>query len=272
MRDQLARAGAAGLICLFAAGCSSATQLASESASKTDSVSRADTERLIHLADDVEARGDYDTSAALLARAAETSGSTEARLRLGKAQLKIGDYPGARDAFTKVLATDADNPEALLGLGTAQLKLGDAESGARTLALACPRVNTPIAYNRLGTSLAMLGRLDEALDAFQHAQSLAPNDLDIQVNVALTQALSGRSDEAIATMQQVVQSPVAQRRHRANLVMVLGIAGRTEEAKAVNVPDMSPAQKRDLLARAKKVHDTTDPLAKVRAVGLLNSA
>jgi Flp pilus assembly protein TadD len=260
------------LICLLAAGCSSATQLATESASKTDGASRPDTERLIRLADDVEARGDYDTSAALLARAAETSGSTEARLRLGKAQLKIGDYAGASAAFTRVLATDADNPEALLGLGTAQLKLGDPESSARTLALACPRVNTAIAYNRLGTSLAMLGRLDEALEAFQHAQSLAPNDLDIDVNVALAQALSGHSEEAVATMQRVVQSPLAQPRHRANLVMVLGIAGRADEAKAINLPDMSPAQKRDLLARAKKVHDTADPLAKVRAVGLLNAA
>src|SRR5262245_22235371 len=264
MRNQLARSAAAGLACLFVAGCITA-QMA-------DETSLSPGQRMIKLAGDVEARGDQETALALYARAAETSGNAEAQLRLGHAQLKARNYAAASEAFGKVLASEPEHPEALLGLGTAKLKSGDHEGSVRTLAVACPLANTASACNRLGTALILVGRLDQALEAFNRAQSLAPNDLDIKVNIALTQALSGRTSEAVTAMRDVAQSPLAQARHRANLVMVLGIAGRFDEAKTVNVPDMSPAQKQDLLARAKKVREATNPLAKARAIGLFSAA
>src|SRR5262245_24982233 len=265
MRNQLARSAAAGLTCLFVAGCITA-QMA-------DETSLSPEQRMIKLAGDVEARGDHETALALYTRAAETSGNTaEAQVRLGHAQLKTRNYAAASEAFAKVLASEPEHPEALLGLGTAKLKSGDHEGSVRTLAVACPLANTASACNRLGTALILVGRLDQALAAFERAQSLAPNDLDIKVNIALTQALSGRTSEAVTAMRDVAQSPLAQARHRANLVMVLGIAGRFDEAKTVNVPDMSPAQKQDLLARAKKVREATNPLAKARAIGLFSAA
>ena len=265
MGYQLTKAAAVGLVCVLVAGC--AAELVNESSLTPEN------QRLMQLAGDVEARGDYHTASALYARAAQASdNAVEAHLRLGNAQLKTGDFAGASAAFTKVLQSDPKHPDALLGLGTAQLKSGDAESSARTLAVAAPLVATSGAYNRLGTALIMLGRLDPAREAFERAQSLAPNDLDITVNVALAQALAGRTDEAVTAMRAVTESPLAQPRHRANLVMVLGIAGRFDEAKAVSVPNMSDAQKRDLLARAKKVRDAPDPLAKARAIGLLTAA
>jgi Flp pilus assembly protein TadD len=267
MRDQLARSGAAGMLCILLAACVTAGQNATESTLSPEA------QRMMQLAGDVEARGEYHTAAALYARAAESPGNaTEAQLRLGSAYLKSGNYPAAREAFTKVLMSNPQDGEALLGLGTAQLKSNDVESGARTLAKAGPLVNTPSAYNRLGAAQILVGRLDAAHEAFERAQALAPNDLDITVNIALTKALQGKTNEAVAAMQTVVQSPVAQPRHQANLVMVLGIAGRAEEAKAVNVPGMSAMQKRELLARAKRVRDAASPLAKARAIGLFSSA
>jgi Flp pilus assembly protein TadD len=265
MQHQLTKAAAIGLVCILLVGC--AAELVNESSLSPEN------QRLMRLAGDVEARGDYHTASALYARAAQNSdNAVEAQLRLGQAQLKAGDYAAANAAFTKVLQSDSKNPDALLGLGTAQLKSGDTESSARTLAMAAPLVETSGAYNRLGTALIMLGRLDPAREAFERAKSLAPDDLDITVNVALAQALAGRTDEAVTAMRAVTQSPLAQPRHRANLVMVLGIAGRFDEAKAVTVPNMSDAQKRDLLARAKKVRDAPNPLAKARAIGLLTAA
>lgn len=267
MCDQLARAAAVSIVCLALAGCNTAGQLATESAAAPEN------SRLAHLAADVEARGDYDTAAALYAQAAQTSGhAPDIQLRLGNAYLKTGEHAGAQQAFGKVLAGEPGNLEALVGFGTTQLRRGDLEGGARTLSTACPQVNTPTACNRLGTSLIMLGRLDAALEAFERARSLAPDDVDIKVNIALTQALSGRTDESVDVMQAIVQSPLAQPRHRANLVMVLGIARRLDEAKAVHLPDMTEAQKRALLARAKKAGEAPTPLAKARAIGLLTAA
>src|SRR5262249_57715652 len=158
------------------------------------------------------------------------------QLRLGEAQLKARNYTAASEAFAKVLTTDPEHPDALLGLGTAKLKSGDNEGSARTLGIACPLASAASACNRLGTALILLGRLDDALAAFERAQSLAPNDLDIKVNIALTQALAGRTHEAVAAMQNVAQSPLAQPRHQANLLMVLGIAGRLRGAKKVHDP------------------------------------
>jgi Flp pilus assembly protein TadD len=273
MHEHLARAAAIGVACLLQAACNVSHLAGTSSSATSEGSTSAESKRLIQLAGDVEARGDYDTAAALYARAAEAPGaSAEARLRLGNAHLKVGNYSAAREAFAKVLAADANNPEALLGFGTAQLKSGEIESSVRMLAAAAPKVNTPSAYNRWGTALMMAGRPNEALEAFERAQSLAPNDLDVATNMALAQALMGRTDEAVAAMQAVAQSPLAQPRHRANLIMVLGIAGRIDEAQAVNGPDLSPAQKRDLLARARKVRDATTPPAKARAIGLLRAA
>jgi len=264
MHNQLARLAAASLACLLVTGCITA-QMA-------DETSLSPEQRMIKLAGDVEARGDQETAMALYARAAETSGNAaEAQLRLGHAQMKVRNYAAASEAYGKVLATEPEHPEALLGLGTAKLKSGDNEGSARTLGAACPLVNTSIACNRLGTALILVGRLDEALAAFDRAQALAPNDLDIKVNIALVQALSGRTNEAVTAMRNVAQSPIAQTRHRANLVIVLGIAGRLDEAKSVEVPGMSQAQKQELLARAKRARDATNPVAKARAIGLFSA-
>jgi Flp pilus assembly protein TadD len=265
MRHRLVRAAIIASSCLLAAGCNT-TQLASDTSTTSPE------NRLLLLASDVEARGDHDTAMALYARAAETSGnSAEAQLRLGNAQLKTKNYAAASATFSKVLATDPNNPEALLGLGTAQLKQGDNEASVRTLGRACPLMNTASACNRHGTALILVGRLDEALAAFDRAQSLAPDDLDIKGNIALVQALSGRADEAVVVMREVAHAPLAKPRHRANLVMVLGLAGRFDEAGAVSVPDMTAAQKRDLLERARRARAAPTPIAKARAVGLLSS-
>jgi len=272
MRKKFARTGAVGLICLLQAACNT-VDFGAIKPTLSDGGASPETSRLLQLASDVEAHGDYETAAALYTRAAETSGNAaEAQLRLGNAHLKAANYPAARAAFTKVLETDSGNAEALFGLGTAQLKSGEIDNSVRTLTTASPLVNTSSAYSRLGTALIMAGRSDEALDAFERAQSLAPNDLDVTANMAFAQVLVGRTDAAVAAMQKVVESPLAQPRHRANLLMMLAIAGRVDEARAMNVSDLSPAQKRDLLMRARKVRAATSPLAKARAIGLLRAA
>src|SRR5262245_41413199 len=126
MRDQFARFAATATLCALLAGCITAGQVANESASGPTSATSPESQRMIQLAGDVEARGEYETAAALYARAAATSGdATEAQLRRGNAHLKSGNYPGAREAFAKVLQTNPKDPEALLGLGTAQLKSND---------------------------------------------------------------------------------------------------------------------------------------------------
>jgi Flp pilus assembly protein TadD len=271
MHEERARLGIAGmpcvLLCVLLTACVTTGEVTSESSLSPD------TQRLMQLAGDVEARGDHNTAAALYARAAETSGTAgEAQLRLGRAYLKVGNYPAAREAFAKVVTVNPEDPDALLGLGTAQLRSGDIEGSARTLAIAAPLVNSATAYNRLGAALILAGRFDAARDAFERAQTLAPNDLDTSVNIALAKALSGKVDEAVTAMHSVVQSPAALPRHRANLAMVLAIAGRVEEANGIDVPGMSQAQKRDLLARAKRVRAATNPLAKARAIGLFRAA
>lgn len=272
MRKQFARAGAVGLVCLLQAACNT-VDFGANKLTPGESAASPESRRLMQLAGDVEARGDYETAAALYTRAAETSGNAaEAQLRLGNAHLKASNYPAARVAFTKVLEADSGNAEALFGLGTAQLKSGEIDNSIRTLTSASPLINTSSAYSRLGTALIMAGRSEEALNAFERAQSLAPNDLDVTANMAFAQVLVGRTDAAVAAMQTVVQSPLAQPRHRANLVMMLAIAGRVDEARAMTVPELSPAQKRDLLTRAKKVRDATSPPAKARAIGLLRAA
>ena len=73
MRKKFARTGAVGLICLLQAACNT-VDFGAIKPTLSDGGASPETSRLLQLASDVEAHGDYETAAALYTRAAETSG------------------------------------------------------------------------------------------------------------------------------------------------------------------------------------------------------
>lgn len=60
------------------------------------------------------------------------------------------------------------------------------------------------AHNVLAMALMDLQRFDAAQQAMAHAAALAPNDLQLQHNLAWAQCAAGRTDQALRTFDQVL--------------------------------------------------------------------
>jgi tetratricopeptide (TPR) repeat protein len=61
------------------------------------------------------------------------------------------------------------------------------------------------AYDNLGSALARAGRLNEAIENFQHALKLNPQALDVYGHLADAQVSADQPDEAIATVERALE-------------------------------------------------------------------
>lgn len=89
------------------------------------------------------------------------------------------------------------------------------------------------ARNRLGVSLASLGRYNEAIASFELAARAAPAAAHIQSNLGYAYYLKGDFEAAVASLQRAVALDPANRRALNNLGLAysqLGNAGRAREA------------------------------------------
>jgi tetratricopeptide (TPR) repeat protein len=103
---------------------------------------------------------------------------------LGWSRLRLGRYHLAIEAFQSALDLSPDHGDALIGLGTALFELERYEAAVQPLERALRGMATisgreardaPGARARLAWSLYYVGRLPEAIDAFQGALRATPN-------------------------------------------------------------------------------------------------
>ncbi|KUM28962.1 hypothetical protein AU467_01570 [Mesorhizobium loti] len=224
-------------------------------------------ERLIKLADDIEARGDSDTAIALYQRAAAMPDAKPiALVKAGEAYMRAGYPAEAPKPIRRRLPSPNDGP-AMLGLGSAMIEAGDVDAGMRALAQAAPLVNTSSAYNRLGVAQTFAGQTAEAQTTFAQALKLAPGDLDIETNMALAAALEGNSAAAHPLAQKVSAAPNAQLHHKRNIVVVYGLLGEEDQVKASPPIGLTTKEVSTLLARAKAIRSKGSTQARAKALG-----
>ncbi len=69
---------------------------------------------------------------------------------LGTARYRLGDRPGAKEAFLKAVDQDPDNPDHLRKLGALYLELGEHENAIKYLERARPAAaNSPVIHRLL---------------------------------------------------------------------------------------------------------------------------
>jgi Flp pilus assembly protein TadD len=91
----------------------------------------------------------------------------------------------------------------------------------------------------LGVSFDLLGRHDEAQDAYRQGLAQAAETISLRNNLALSQALGGRYEEAIESLRILAREPEAGGRIRQNLALVYALAGQPETAALVAGQDLS---------------------------------
>ncbi|HSL85081.1 MAG TPA: tetratricopeptide repeat protein, partial [Thermoanaerobaculia bacterium] len=121
-----------------------------------------------------------------------SGGDPETLNALAVALSETGRQAEARRALQRVFETDPRNPEALQNLALVALRLEDwpaARSEAEQAVAANPAL--PHAWNYLGVALYNLGRPGEALEAWERATALDPENYDLLYNLGLVAAEQG---------------------------------------------------------------------------------
>ncbi len=199
-------------------------------------------ETLVRLGDFTLARGDPVSAVALYGRAhAIEPRAIVPLLRLGSAHARLGSYEESAGAYRAVLMIDPVHGEAQRGLGNALVALNRPHEALPHLETALTVGGDHRAYNSIGVALDLLGRHADAQYYYLQGLGSRPTDLDLGANLALSLALSGRMDEALRRMREVAGAPGATVRHRQNLALVLALDGRIDEARIAARTDYDEA-------------------------------
>jgi Flp pilus assembly protein TadD len=128
-----------------------------------------------------------------------------------------------------------------------------------------------------GTVLAKQGKHNEAIDFYERAKELAPDQPSVLNNLAMAHAMAGQSGRAEGLLRQAAAKPDADKRVQQNLALVLGLNGKHDEARVAGADQLSPdasAQNADAVRKLVQVDQTTqDPvMAPVAAAAATRSA
>lgn len=195
------------------------------------------TDTLARMSRGSEARHDYATAAQQYARLLDTEPGNESYL-LGLARnLRYAGQP--RDAVTVLRRATAngpaeETPAVRLELARAMLAAGLLRDAAATLdGLSAGAPGDPRILGLSGILADREGRHGEAQTLYRQALAVDPDNARVANNLALSLAISGRLAEAIRVQEQTVQSGRATIQMRQNLAMFYALAGRINEAEAL---------------------------------------
>jgi arylsulfatase A-like enzyme/tetratricopeptide (TPR) repeat protein len=140
--------------------------------------------------------GKSKEAARLLAPLA-TSTDPDSLNALGIALADAGETNRAREAFSRSLAEDPENPATLQAVGVLDLREGNWDAAREEFRKALAiNPKLPSALNGLGAAEEELGNLGGAIEAWKAAAALAPNDTDVLLNLGRTAARAGQADLA----------------------------------------------------------------------------
>lgn len=152
----------------------------------------------------------------------------EAGLRL----LQAGSLIEAEQCGRNALALDQGYADALHLMGLLSSAANQPHLAIEWLVKAVRAAPKPDYLSDLGLALKQAGRLDEALQTFDKAAQLKPDDAGLWLRVAGTLAALGRKSEAVLAYQHVLRLDPRQSEASFQCGLLLHEAGRLDEALA----------------------------------------
>jgi tetratricopeptide (TPR) repeat protein len=128
----------------------------------------------------------------------------------GEVLYKRGDVKGAQESYQKAVELDPENYELMLTVGERFFNESDYENAASYFAQAMgiqERLNLVEegdvdAYIALGTAYTKIGKRDEAIEAFEKALKLKPNDPVVMYNVMVSHYKTAEAAEKDGKMDE----------------------------------------------------------------------
>jgi tetratricopeptide (TPR) repeat protein len=123
----------------------------------------------------------------------------------GLGHMRAGRYLDAQICGQQALALDSDHADTLHLVGLLSLHAKQPDQAVEWISRAIRRDPKPAYLTSLGTTLLNQGRREEALQVFDKAVQLKPDDADLWRNLGDVLAEAERSGEAILTFQQALK-------------------------------------------------------------------
>lgn len=151
-------------------------------------------------------------------------------------------YDEAATSYATALQYDSDSVLARIGLGRVRLTSDPAASERLFLDVLRHDSHNAIALNDLGIARDLLGRHQDAQQAYREAIGIDPTIVGTRVNLALSLAMTGRADDAAPMLRPVADAPSAPRKFRHDMAAVLAMGGDRAGAARILSKDMTPEQ------------------------------
>jgi tetratricopeptide (TPR) repeat protein len=172
---------------------------------------------------------------------------TRSPLAAAKAQLARGDLQSAESSLWLVLSLNPNDKEALTLLGIIrgrQHRYPEAESLFRRLLQIDPKSH--VVNRNLARALVGQDKVDEAIEQYQQAESLAPEDSDLKLELARLYVGSGRFTPALAILEAIPQSRFPAAGIPVKAASLLALGRKSEAVKLAAWAKGSPAIEMDL--------------------------
>lgn len=177
----------------------------------------------------------------------------DAHFALGQVLAASGDEAGAIASLRRALETMPDPTAAYSALSA--LQGGHRHQGAQVdleRQMVARNPGSALARIRLGQALARAGRLDEAVEACQRAQTLDPNSVDALATIGAVRYVQGRASDARAAFARVLALEPGEPVARTTLAMIQlthgdyaqGLAGFEARLETPQLAAFRPAGRR----------------------------
>ena len=147
-----------------------------------------------------------DALSAVQAGLAANPKSYALRLRLGAAHLAAGHYADAELVFRDLVTAGDPLPTGYVGLAQVLMRTGRAEEAAAELAAAEQKLGPGFLLSYFqGLAFDRAGKPQPAMDAFQKAVQLDPNNAEAHLSLGKTELGLGRANDAILELQETLR-------------------------------------------------------------------
>jgi tetratricopeptide (TPR) repeat protein len=151
-------------------------------------------------------QGDYQKVIDLLKGVPDSSMDPALLYLLGNSYMETNDLTSAEATFEKALQREPDSRDIRRAYADALMahgKMQQARDQLETILKVSP--NDGSTYLRLGQLDRKMGQFDEARKDFEHARSLAPDNLEVLYQEAVLESTLGHEDKAIALLEDLLK-------------------------------------------------------------------
>ncbi len=210
----------------------------------------------MRIAEQTEARGDFQTSSGLYLRAHDILPEHLAPLlKLGALHDRIGEPQSAAEAYRLAVELEPDNADVLRAFGLSLLAAGQTEMALEQFHRALRLAEDPRLYNALGVAYDSTGARAVAQAYYRVGLDMTPEHLTLSTNLALSLALSGENEAAALVLDRVAVSAAASPAHRNMVAVAFALTGDEIRALSIGGPEMGRDELRRSVAAYREIGD-----------------